>query len=241
MNFCLNYKLTSPAHNETQKLKFYEKLASKYTDRKNTKCDEFLEDFKKLYNDGLKKFYMDGDINLSKELEKYKNLYMKNDLHNYNDLNDLISVQYNLLLDYKEEEQNCLMIIILHQFFQYCNDYKYNRKLSLFMEEFINKYYNKDKSKYQKIRQECKSIPNLNPYCKLYNKLSAEYKNDFSLIEKNSDRYIEQQKKYIEKWSPLDLFILKAKAVFKYFDAMSRILPTILFTMVAIILFFLFI
>ncbi|KMZ96432.1 hypothetical protein PVNG_06140 [Plasmodium vivax North Korean] len=132
------------------------------------------------------------------------------------------------------------MISIVHQFFQYCNGYKYNWKLSLFMEEFINEYYNKDKSKYQKKFQECKSIPNLNPYCELYNKWSVEYKNNCSLIEKNSDRYIEQQKKYIEKWSPLDLFILKAKSVFKDFDAMSRNLSTIMSTMVAIILCFFF-
>ncbi|KMZ83331.1 hypothetical protein PVBG_05727 [Plasmodium vivax Brazil I] len=200
-------------------------------DRKNTKCDVFLEDFKKLYNEGLKKCYMDGDINLSKELEQFKNLYMKNDLHNHNDLKDLISVHYNLLLVYKEEEQNCLMIRILRQFFQNCNDYKYNRKLSLFMKEFIDEYYNMNKSKYQKIHQECKSNPNLNPYCELYNKWSVEYKNNYSLIEKNSDRCIEQQKKYIEKLSQLDLFILKAKGVFKDFDAMFRILPTIMSTM----------
>ncbi|KMZ89811.1 hypothetical protein PVMG_06166 [Plasmodium vivax Mauritania I] len=245
MNFCLNYKLTSPAHNETQKLKFYEKLASKYS---NFKAESILKNGMSVMDDKyynnmsiVYKLYKTSIVQQTEKIQNVTNSWKilknfitmdyKNATWMYNDLKDLISVHYNLLLEYKEEEENCLMIRILYQFFHYCNDYKYNRKLSLFMEKFINEYYNNNKSKYQKKIQECKSIPNLNPYCELYNKLSAEYKNNFSLIEKNSDRYIEQQKKYIENWSPLDLFILKAKVVFKDFDAMSRILPTIMFTM----------
>ncbi|KMZ77736.1 hypothetical protein PVIIG_00425 [Plasmodium vivax India VII] len=331
MNFWLNYKLSSFAYNESQKLKFYQVLASKYStfkaegilknkmsvmddkyfnnmsivynvykmlygtpDIKIPKCDDFLENFKKLYNEGLKKCYMDGDINLSKELEKFKYYYMKKDLNNvnsciknniptlpklslfepenktklktcdnasellhtkykysvdrlpniedahYNNLKDLILVHYNLLLEYKENEQNFLMMKILHQFFQYCNENKINMKLSLCMKEFIKEYYDKYKSEYKEIFGECKNELNSKEHRRLYKICKNKFKNDLYLIETNPENYINQQEVYIKNLSPLELMIMQAKAMFLDSEAMSRYLPTIMSTIVAIVVCFFF-
>ncbi|KMZ88698.1 hypothetical protein PVBG_05554 [Plasmodium vivax Brazil I] len=261
------------------------------TERKNTKCDEFLEDFKKLYNEGIKKCYIDGDINLSKELEKFKDLYMKNDLNNvnfcirenipilpelsllessdktklrisniasellqsnspnlvdklpkiyYNDLKDLISVHYNLLFEYKKEEQNCLMIRILHQFFQYCNENKDNQKLASFMKEFIDEYYKKHKEEYKKIFEECKGEGKSNKYCDLFNTWKRKFKTDLSLIQNKPDSYLDYMKKYINGNTADTSSIANTLSMFLDFAANSKYSTTIISIMISFFLCFFF-
>ncbi|CAI7719045.1 hypothetical protein PVPAM_060005400 [Plasmodium vivax] len=256
------------------------KMIYSSSELKYTKCDDFMQDFKKIYNEGLKKCYLHGDYNLGKGLESFKKIYEKINLDKvpickeqnvptlpklsvvdntdnilrtfyiarkllqnkyYKDLKDLISVHYNLLFEYKEEEQNCLMIRILHQFFQYCNDYKYNRKLSSFMEEFIKEYYDKKKDQYQTISKECKGPENGKKYCMLFKQCENTFNKDLKIFQSNATDYITEQEKYISSLSGFDILLFEAKAMFQDFEKISRYLPTIMSTMAAILvcLFFL--
>ncbi|KMZ95038.1 hypothetical protein PVMG_06020 [Plasmodium vivax Mauritania I] len=268
--------------------KLYKMLYSP-SEEEDTKCDELTEEFKKIYNEGLKKCY-------HHELEKFRDLYMQKNLHNinscikkkihslpelslfestnknklkssniasellqykhnysmdylpeikddyYKDLKDLVSVHYNLLFEYKEEEQNCLMIRILHQFFQYCNDYKYNRKLSSFMQEFIKEYYEKYKTQYVSIFNECKINKNKKEYCTLYKKCESSFKTDLKTFENKASDYIKEQDDYFNNLTQFDFLLFETKAMFQDFEKMSRYLPTIMSTMAAILicLFFLY-
>ncbi|KMZ83336.1 hypothetical protein PVBG_05732 [Plasmodium vivax Brazil I] len=47
---------------------------------KYKKCDDFMDDFKKIYNEGLKKCYLHGDTNLGNGLESFKKIYESNKL-----------------------------------------------------------------------------------------------------------------------------------------------------------------
>ncbi|KMZ96112.1 hypothetical protein PVNG_05880 [Plasmodium vivax North Korean] len=245
-------------------------------------CDDFMEEFKKIYNGGLKKCYHHGDVKLGKGLEIFKNIYTTDNLNKvplldtedddilrtsyiarkllqnkyeysmdflheikdnyYKDLKDLISVHYNLLFEYKEEEKNCLMIRILHQFFQYCNDYKYNRRLSLFMKEFIDEYYNEKQTEYKKIFTECKGPKNGKKYCTLFKQCENTFNKDLKIFENKASDYITEQENYIISLTGFDILLFEAKAMFQDFEKMSRYLPTIMSTMVAILicLFFLY-
>ncbi|KNA02245.1 hypothetical protein PVNG_04476 [Plasmodium vivax North Korean] len=207
-----------------------------------------MDDFKKIYNEGLKKCYLDGDYNLGKGLESFKNIYKTIKLNkvpqcnqqNYNDLKDLISVHYNLLFEYKKEEQNYLMIRILHQFFQYCNENKDNQKLASFMKEFIDEYYKKHKEGYTEIFEECEGEATSNKYCNLYNTWKGKFETDLSLIKDNPDRYLERQKKNINKSSADTSSIANAISMFLDFAANSKYSTTIVSIMISFFLCFFF-
>ncbi|KNA01714.1 hypothetical protein PVNG_04740 [Plasmodium vivax North Korean] len=231
------------------------KMIYSSSELKYTKCDDFMQDFKKIYNEGLKKCYLhvvDNTDNIlrtfyiARKLLQNKYVYSIDYLpeikyNYYKDLKDLISVHYNLLFEYKEEEQNCLMIRILHQFFQYCNDYKYNRKLSSFMEEFIKEYYDKKKDQYQTISKECKGPENGKKYCMLFKQCENTFNKYLKIFQSNATDYITEQEKYISSLSGFDILLFEAKAMFQDFEKISRYLPTIMSTMAAILvcLFFL--
>ncbi|KMZ91136.1 hypothetical protein PVMG_00010 [Plasmodium vivax Mauritania I] len=129
------------------------------------------------------------------------------------------------------------MIRILQHFIQHCNDNKNNMKLLSFMKEFINIFYEKKKSKYLEIFRECKNVRNSKIYCHLYTTCKGKFEKDLNLIEKNSDSYVKEQEEYINNLSEIDLWIIKAKAMFQDSEAMSRILPTIMSTITAILFF----
>ncbi|CAG9483118.1 unnamed protein product [Plasmodium vivax] len=156
----------------------------------------------------------------------------------YSDLKELIFLQYNLLMEQDDNEIYSVMINILHQFIQYCNENKNELKLSSFMDEFIKSYYNKKKEEYKKIFTECSSTSSANTkkYCDLYKKCKKVYNEELSLINDKPDEYIKRQDDYIKELPSYKLFILQAKALFQDFDAMSKYLPTIMSTMVASIL-----
>ncbi|KMZ95377.1 hypothetical protein PVMG_04727 [Plasmodium vivax Mauritania I] len=156
----------------------------------------------------------------------------------YSDLKELIFLQYNLRMEENDNAKYSVMINILHQFIQYCNENKNELKLSSFMKEFIESYYNEKKNEYEKIFNECSSTTetNTNTYCGLYNKCKREFENELKLIKEDAQEYIKRQDDYIQELPSYKLFILQAKALFQDFDAMSKYLPTIMSTMVASIL-----
>ncbi|KMZ88966.1 hypothetical protein PVBG_02940 [Plasmodium vivax Brazil I] len=156
----------------------------------------------------------------------------------YSDLKELIFLQYNLRMEENDNDKYCVMMNILHQFIQYCNENKNELKLSSFMKEFIESYYNEKKNEYEKIFNECSSTTetNTNTYCGLYNKCKQKFDKELKLINDKPDVYIKEQEDYIKELPSFELFILQAKALFQDFDAMSKYLPTIMSTMVASIL-----
>ncbi|CAG9485607.1 unnamed protein product [Plasmodium vivax] len=161
---------------------------------------------------------------------------------NYPDLSKLLSYKYNILFEHDAEENKNNMMNILKQFFQYCDENRKNEKLSYFMEEFIEQYYNKKKEEYNNIFSDCKANDKKKKYCNLYKECEKNFNNKESTIVWNTHEYIKQQKEYIESLTPLQLWIFKAQSMFQDFDAMSRISPTVMSTMVAIVvcLFFLY-
>ncbi|CAI7723985.1 PIR protein [Plasmodium vivax] len=228
----------------------------------DTKLCDVMQKFRKLYDD--QKFPKATTCNESSpllpELSEYRSIHLSDSEDsntgyklvqastffnpfelpqlkgvNYKELNHLIWLQYNMPFQYDEEMKKKYMMNILQQFLQYCYDNKKNEKLSSFMKEFIIQYYNKSKEVYDDIFRECKTMSEEKTHCQLYKECKKKFSNDLSTIERNTEEYITQQKKYIESLSALELWIFKAQSMFQGFGAMSRISPTIMSTMVAIV------
>ncbi|KMZ96077.1 hypothetical protein PVNG_06374 [Plasmodium vivax North Korean] len=125
------------------------------------------------------------------------NEYSLDNPEEYYNLKDLIFVHYNLRMEKDEEGKKCAMMKILYQFFQYCNNHKYNRKLASFIEEFIVEYYNKNKTQYETIFNECKSDNDRKEYCMLYKKCDNSFKEDLKIFKENASNYITEQEKYL--------------------------------------------
>ncbi|KMZ96045.1 hypothetical protein PVNG_05983 [Plasmodium vivax North Korean] len=160
----------------------------------------------------------------------------------YLNLTQLLSYQYNILFEHDAKKNKNNMMNILQQFFQYCDENRKNEKLSSFMEEFIEQYYNIKKNEYENIFNECNTNGEEYTHCQLFKVCKKNFTNQLKKIVWDTNEYIIKQKKYIESLSPLQLWIFKAQSMFQDFDAMSRISPTIMSTMVAIVvcLFFLY-
>ncbi|SCA59982.1 VIR protein [Plasmodium vivax] len=177
--------------------------------------------FKRSYNPTLNKYSIETP-------EKYYNL------------KDLIFVQYNLRMEKDEEDKKLAMMRILHQFIQYCNENKANMKLASFIKEFIEEYYDKKKTEYQAIFNECKKPDNEKKYCTLYKECDNSFKKDLKIIEEKTHEYITEQENYFNSLTELDFLLWEAKAMFQDFEKMSKYLPTIMSTMVAIVVFLFF-
>ncbi|KMZ96030.1 hypothetical protein PVNG_06363 [Plasmodium vivax North Korean] len=186
-------------------------------DESEYSCTNFFKKFKVNYDKCLRRCYIE-------------------------ELNELIWLQYNIPFQYEVETKKYYMMNILQQFFQYCDENRKNEKLSSFMEEFIEQYYNKKKGEYKDIFNECENNDEEKTHCQLYKECEKKFSNDLSTIKTNTDKYITQQKNYINSLSALELWIFKAKSMFQDFASMSRISPTIMSTMIAIVvcLFFLY-
>ncbi|CAI7720290.1 PIR protein [Plasmodium vivax] len=187
------------------------------------------------------------DSNIGYQLVQTANFFKKFELpqlkrENYKELNELIWLQYNMPFQLNEEMKKNNMMNILQQFLQYCYENKKNERLSSFMKELIDNYYNKIKGEYDNIFSDCKKNGKGKTHCQLYKECVNKFSKDLLTIEKDTNEYITQQVKYIESLSSLELWIYKAQSMFQDFGAMSRISPTVMSTMVAIVvcLFFLY-
>ncbi|VUZ99762.1 PIR protein [Plasmodium vivax] len=171
-------------------------------------------------------------------LERHPDVYKEK----YFNLKYLIFLQYNLHMEEDNDKNDYAMIKILYEFIQYCNENKDNLKLASFMKEFIKEYYNKKNTLYDTIFNECKNSVNTKEYCTLYKKCENSFKTDLEIIKTDASYYIKKQENYINSFSPLGRFILEAKDMFQDFEKMSKYSPTIMSTMVAIVvcLFFLY-
>ncbi|KMZ94656.1 hypothetical protein PVMG_02545 [Plasmodium vivax Mauritania I] len=160
----------------------------------------------------------------------------------YFNLKYLIFLQYNLHMVEDNDKNNYVMVKILYEFIQYCIENKKNRKLLPFMKEFIGEYYDKKKPQYKTIFDECRRRGNTKEYCNFYKTWKEEIINDLTMIETNTSNYFEKQENYINNLSGFDLLLLDAKEMFQEFKKMSKYTPTIMSTIVAILigLFFLY-
>ncbi|KMZ88770.1 hypothetical protein PVBG_05862 [Plasmodium vivax Brazil I] len=149
---------------------------------------------------------------------------------------DLVSLEYNLLFEHDENENKRLLMNILLEFFQYCNENKKNKHLLEFITEFIDKYYKHMKNSYSEIFNECVPHNTSLNYCKIYNECNTKFNVDFSLIKHNSEKYLAKKEQYYNNLTTDDSWIDRAMAIFKDFDAFSKNSPTVMSTFVAIIM-----
>ncbi|SBT55235.1 PIR Superfamily Protein [Plasmodium ovale wallikeri] len=75
----------------------------------------------------------------------------------YPKLYELLSLQYNFLLVYYEDEKRCYMMKILREFFLYGKEHRGISNLLSFYKEFIREFYAKNKVEYDKIYNYCSS------------------------------------------------------------------------------------
>ncbi|KMZ81715.1 hypothetical protein PVIIG_05547 [Plasmodium vivax India VII] len=129
----------------------------------------------------------------------YIYIYEYNFSLQHSNLMDLISLQYNLRMEKDNDEKYCVMMKILHQFFQYC----------------------KENIQYKKFRQ--------------------EFKNEITSIRSGPENYKKNKEEYFKNLALDDSWISKARAIFQDSEAMSKNSPTIMSTLVSIILLFFFI
>lgn len=105
----------------------------------------------------------------------------------------MISLQYNFLGGYFEEEKRSGMLDILRQFFHYCNENKGIPKLSSFYKEFIAEYYKNNKEEYGKIYEFCSTLlKNTESYCKIYQHICTHYINHLSTIKNIKQEEIDE-------------------------------------------------
>ncbi|VUZ95024.1 PIR protein [Plasmodium vivax] len=153
----------------------------------------------------------------------------------HSNLINLISLQYNLRMEEDDDEKYFVMMNILHEFFQYCKENIRNSHLLSFIEEYIDVYYKEKKGVYAQIFADCANT-NSKPYCEQYRKFSHEFKEDITLINKGPEIYINDKKGYFKNLAPDDSWIGKARAIFQDSEAMPKNSPTIMSTLVSIIL-----
>ncbi|VUZ93908.1 PIR protein [Plasmodium vivax] len=158
---------------------------------------------------------------------------MKNGQHS--NLRDLISLQYNLRMEKEDDEKYCVMMKILHEFFQYCSENISNSRLLSFIEEFIVEYYKKKESTYEIIFTDCADNSSKS-YCKLYANCSREFKKEITLIKEGPEKYINNKKEYFKELDSDDSLIARARAIFRDSAAMAKNSPTVMSTLVSIIL-----
>ncbi|KMZ82472.1 hypothetical protein PVIIG_06087 [Plasmodium vivax India VII] len=159
----------------------------------------------------------------------------------YSNLNDLISLQYNLRMEENEEKKNCVMLEILYEYFKYCDKHNNNWYLESFINEFIEKYYYKKENVYKQLFKDCTSTEQTNKaYCTYYNNCKTQFKNELSLIERGKDYYIKNKEEHFKKLIPDKSWVQKALDLFKDSDTMLRNSPTITSTLIAIFLCFFF-
>ncbi|KMZ89401.1 hypothetical protein PVBG_05912 [Plasmodium vivax Brazil I] len=222
----LQKKLNDINDNDFKSMNMLYKLYKNYNgslSENNNDCNVFFKKLKVNYDKCLYRCYAD---------ENLINLYF---FFQYKELNELIWLQYNIPFQHNEEMKKNYMMEILYQFIKYCRENKKNEKLSSFMSEFIVKYYKENYTEYEQIFADCKNGDKSKTYGQLYESCKEKYGEDLALIEKNADKYLEYQINYIKSLSALELWIFKAQSLFQDFDAISRISPTIMSTMVAIV------
>ncbi|KMZ77299.1 hypothetical protein PVIIG_05658 [Plasmodium vivax India VII] len=176
------------------------------------------------------------DYNIGYQLVQTADTSIRYELPKLTEANDLIWLQYNMSFHYDEEKKKTYMMKVLYQFIFYCNENKKNLKLSLFMKEFIRKYYTTNEAEYKEIFTECEGKDNKEIYGQWYKNCKEKFGKDILLIRDNANSYVQQQENYIKELPTLDLLILKAKALFQDSESMSKYSTTIISIMISIFL-----
>ncbi|KNA02256.1 hypothetical protein PVNG_04487 [Plasmodium vivax North Korean] len=155
----------------------------------------------------------------------------------YKNLVNLISLQYNLRMEENEEEENCVKLKILYEYLKYSNEHNNNWYLESFINEFIEKYYNKKENDYKQLFTNCKSTENRSKcYCTYYDNCKSEFNKDFTLIENGKEHYIKNKKEHFENLNPDKTWVQKALDLFQDSETMLRNSPTITSTLIAMFL-----
>ncbi|KMZ83190.1 hypothetical protein PVBG_06026 [Plasmodium vivax Brazil I] len=186
------------------------------------------------HNESLRTSKIDNDL-IWTSYAQYLRGHSADTSEKYYNLKKLISLQYNLLMEKDDDEKYCVMMKILHDFFQYCKKNIRNSHLLFFIKEFIEEYYKKKKVVYEKIFEDCANT-NSKPYCEQYNKCKREFQKEITLIRSGPENYINNKEEYFKNLAPDDSWIAKALAIFQDSAAMSKNSPTIMSTLVSIIL-----
>ncbi|SBT74193.1 PIR protein [Plasmodium ovale] len=111
----------------------------------------------------------------------------------YPKLYELLSLRYNFLLVYYEDEKRCYMMKILREFFLYCNEHRGISNLLSFYKEFFREFYNKNKVEYNEIFNYCSSSTNTPPkeYCTDYLYCSKEFEKHLSTIKDIEEKHFD--------------------------------------------------
>ncbi|VVA00245.1 PIR protein [Plasmodium vivax] len=149
----------------------------------------------------------------------------------------LFSLQYNLPMEENEDKKNCAMLNILYKYLKYCNEHNNNWNLEPFIYEFMEKYYNKNKSHYKNLFENCTSEDKESKqYCTYYDKCKSDFKEDFTLIETSKEAYIKNKEEYFKNLNSKKSWVQRALDLFKDFDTILRNSPIITSTLIAIFL-----
>ncbi|VUZ99535.1 PIR protein [Plasmodium vivax] len=220
------------------------KFRNLYDDKKFPRaqtCNKSSPKLPKLSEYCTMKPTLSEDYNIGYQLVQTADTFIRYELPklteaNHNELKDLIWLQYNMPFHYDVEKKKTYMMNVLYQFILYCNENKKNLKLSLFMKEFITKYYKTNEAEYKEIFTECEVKDNKKKYGQLYKTCKEKFGKDILLIKDNANSYVQQQENYIKELPTLDLLILKAKALFQDSESMSKYPTTIISIMISIFL-----
>ncbi|CAI7717583.1 PIR protein [Plasmodium vivax] len=222
-------------------IKFYEqykKTKLSQTCNNNNQCPSLselsllLSSKNKLLNIAEYGYKLIGSLHISSLDGLYS---MKND--DYANLKILISLQYNLPMEENEDKKNCAMLNILYKYLKYCNKHNNNWNLEPFIYEFMEKYYNKNKSHYKNLFENCTSEDKESKqYCTYYDKCKSDFKEDFTLIETSKEAYIKNKEEYFKNLNSKKSWVQRALDLFKDFDTILRNSPIITSTLIAIFL-----
>ncbi|VUZ99757.1 PIR protein [Plasmodium vivax] len=157
----------------------------------------------------------------------------------YPNLTGLLSYKYNIRFESDKNKNNCNLMKILHEFFKYCEKNNSNEHLLPFIQEFINEYYKKKQSEYEKIFQECSKTTS-SEYCQIHKNCQENFNSDIEIIKQNPDNYIKHQKKNINKYSADTSSIANTLSMFLDFAANSKYSTTIISIMISFFLCFFF-
>ncbi|SBT83554.1 PIR protein [Plasmodium ovale] len=161
----------------------------------------------------------------------------------YSQLHELISLRYNFLAVYNEDEKRSNMLKILQEFFQYCSRNRENSNLFSFFKEFLREYYIKNKSEYGEIYDDCStSSESIKSYCSIYQGFSEQLRKSLLSINEIEEEDTEDETKirqsFISYFSS-DSIILQLE---KDNNLLSNITPILVGTIAGglLILFFLY-
>ncbi|SBS99753.1 PIR Superfamily Protein [Plasmodium ovale curtisi] len=114
---------------------------------------------------------------------------------NYPKLKQLLSLNYNMLLENNDDINKCNIMEILYEFIKYCNENRNIPSLNSFIKEFFQDFYNGIKGEYEIIYEECSTKTSEKSYCSKYNELDKQLNVDLYSIKDTIQTQLENKTK----------------------------------------------